>query len=78
MARFEEFWTVACDYRQYLWVAIMMLIFFLVLTLISLLVVEPGTGSYYIALLNLAMILGVGGVMLGMYYVCLQRQTRRY
>lgn len=78
MARFEAFWDVMCDFRDYLWIGIMVLIFFLILTIISLAWGDPGTASYNIALLNLAMILGAGAVMGWMFWVCQQRRTKEY
>lgn len=78
MARFEAFWDVVCDYRDFVWIGFMVCLFFLVLTLFSLFFGTPGTASYLISLLNLAMILVLGTVLGGMFWVCQKRQTKEY
>lgn len=78
MARFEAFWDVVCDYRDFMWLGVMGCLFFLILTIISLLWGTPGTAAYYISLLNLAMVVGLGSVLGWMFWVCHRRRTKKY
>ena len=78
MARFEAFWDVMCDYMHFLWLGIMVLIFLMVLTIIGLVVAEPAPGSFYVAMMNVAMILATGAVMGWMFSVCYRREREPY
>lgn len=78
MARFEKFWTVMCDYRDFLWLGVMVLIFLFILNVISLLWVRPGSASFVVAIINTVMLVLAGGVVGGMYWTCMRRQTDVY
>lgn len=78
MARFEAFWEEACEYRMYMWMGVMLMIFFLVLEVISFLLVEPWTGSFWIAVFNFGLTVTVGGVVGWMFWTCKERAERYY
>lgn len=78
MSRLEPFWDVTCDYRDYLWLGIMVLIFLFVLTGMSIVLAPQNTGSFIVAMMNFALLLVTGGVMGGMFYKCLQRERDGY
>lgn len=59
-----------CDYQRLLWVLLTFLVFLLLLTLPALLFGQPGTESYVIAVVDLVLILGFGGVVLTLYVQC--------
>jgi hypothetical protein len=78
MARFEAFWDVMCDYMQYLWLGVMLMIFLFVLALFSLYFARPGTGSFAIAIVDTILIVTIGSVLSGMFWVCDQRKKQAY
>lgn len=78
MAPFEAFWEVACDYRPYLLMAFMLVVFLFILSIISLIFAREGTGAYVISILNFAMISILGIVVAGINYVCAKRARRYY
>lgn len=78
MARLEEFWDVMCDYTHYLWLGVMMMLFLFILSLMSLVFADPGTGSYSIAILNTGLILVFGVIIAGMFWICHQRRDVEY
>jgi hypothetical protein len=78
MARFEQFWVLACDYRQFIWLGVMMALFLLILTLFSLLLAPVGSASFAIALVNLVMTLGLMGAAGGLYWTCVKREQEAY
>lgn len=78
MARFEPFWETICSYHQHLWLGVMMMIFLFVLSLISLAFAEPGSNAFGITLVNIALIVVVGGIIVAMYRICGKRERRYY
>lgn len=78
MARYEQFWDTVCDYALYLQLGFMIMIFLFVLSVIALLLADPGTGAFAISVLNFAMVAVVGGVLAWMNRVCANRARRHY
>ncbi|KZX49077.1 MULTISPECIES: hypothetical protein [Haloarcula] len=76
MVNIEKFWSVVCDYEGLLRFVLTFLVFMLVLTSLTLLFGEPGTGSYVIAVVNLVMILFFGSIVGALYVGCIRRETR--
>lgn len=76
MSRFEPFWEVMCAYTQFLWLGVMTMLFLFVLGLLSLWFADPGTASYAITIVSLAMILVAGSAVSGMFWVCRKRTQR--
>lgn len=71
MSWIEGFWVHVYDHRQYGWLLFVLLVFFLLLTAVSLLFGQPGTTSYTLSLVNLGLILFVGllvGTLFGYSY----------
>lgn len=62
-----------CDYQELLWVLLTFLVFMLLLTTVSLVLGEPGTESYIIAIVDLVLILGFGGVVVSLYTTCARK-----
>lgn len=70
----ESFWNMFCEYTRYFFVASALLVLMLVTLLASLLTLDPGTGSYIISLIDIA-IVGVTLVISGsMFLVCYHRE----
>lgn len=78
MARFEEFWVVACDYRPYMWLGFMMMLFFFILTVMSLVLADQGSAAFSISMLNGVLTVVVGGILGWMFRVCGKREERTY
>lgn len=78
MARFEEFWKLACDYQIYLRIGFMMMVFFFILSVLGLWLAEPGTGAYAISIVNFAMVAVMGLVLAYMNRVCANRARQYY
>lgn len=56
----DSFWALVYDHRQYAWLLFVFLLFVLFLTVISLVLGQPGTASYTLSLVNLTLILLTG------------------
>lgn len=78
MARFEAFWDVACDFRQHIWLGVKFCLFLFVLGVVSVVLAEPGSASAFLAQVNLVLILLLGTVAGGMYWVCVRRERKAY
>lgn len=78
MSRFEPFWDYICERREYLWLLLMALLFFLILTSFTFVFGEPGSESWVVAQLNVIIILATGAVAGGMYWKCVKRARKRY
>ena len=78
MARFEEFWRLACDFKDFLRVAFMFFMFLFVLSVISLFLAQPGTGSYAIAIINFVMVSVFTLLAAYMSRVCSKRERKYY
>lgn len=78
MARFEEFWEVACDYHYILRIAFMFVVFLFVLTVLSLLLAPRGTDAYAISLVNFVLVSALGLLVGWVNYVCASRERRYY
>lgn len=71
MGRLDPFWDQMCQYKDFVWLGVMVMLFLLVLTLMSLLFARPGSASFLVAAGNFVLVVVVGGVMLVMYRICL-------
>lgn len=78
MARFEEFWELACDFKQMLRLAFMFVVFLLVLSMMGLLLAERGTASYAISIFNFVAVAVLGLVIGGVNRVCSNREREYY
>jgi Na+/proline symporter len=78
MARFEAFWEVACDHVAYLWVGFTVVLFLFILSLLALALAPRGTGSFYIALVDLGLVVVAGAVVGGMYWTCARRRREPF
>lgn len=77
MSWIDAFWAHVYDHRQYGWLLFVLLVFLLLLTAISLLFGEPGTGSYTISILNLGLILLVGFFAGTLFWYSHRRRSHR-
>ena len=73
----DTFWLRVYEYRPYLRLLQTFLIFMLVLTGITFLLGQPGSGSYTLAVINLALILTFGAVSSGIYWYSARRRANR-
>lgn len=78
MARFDDFWEVACDFQDHLRIAFMVVIFLFVLTLISIWFADEGTDAYAISILNFAVLSVLGIAVAWMNRVCAHREREYY
>lgn len=78
MGRLDPFWDVMCQYREFLWLGVMVLLFLFILTLFSLLLAPSGSASQLVAAGNFVLIVATGVVMLVMYRICLGREKSSY
>lgn len=78
MGRLDPFFDVMCQYRDFIWLGVMVVLFLFILTVFSLLLADPGSGSQAIALFNLALVLVLGTSMLALYRGCLKREAQGY
>lgn len=78
MARFESFWEVICDFRYFLRIGFMLVIFLFVLAVISLVLAERGTNAYAISIVNFVLVSALGLVVGWMNYVCASRERQYY
>lgn len=73
MARFEAFWSIVCDYREFVWLGLTTLLFLFVLSVVGLVLSPPGSGSRAISYVNVALVLVTGALLGSMYWICLER-----
>lgn len=69
----DELWTTLCDSIEFLKLMMMLMILFGILTLYSLIVGDPGTGPYALALINLGIAIFAIAGMIFLYWRCRQR-----
>jgi len=48
----EDFWEIVCGYQRQMLILVYFLLVMLLLTLFTLVIGEPGTNSYFIAIFN--------------------------
>lgn len=77
MGRLDPFWDQMCPYRDYIWLGVMVMLFLLILSIMSLLLAPRGTASFLVAAWNFLMVLVVGSLMLGMYRYCLRYERSK-
>jgi hypothetical protein len=73
----DAFWLRVYEYRPYLRLLQLFLVFLLVLTGFTFLFGRPGTGSYTIAAINAVLILAVGGVTSIVYWYSARRRAKK-
>ncbi|WP_044956496.1 hypothetical protein [Halomicrobium katesii] len=78
MARFEAFWRTMCAYRSYIWLAVMVHIFLLLLAIFGLVVGQPGTASYTLSIVNVGLLTVSGGTAFLVFYTCTRREGEEY
>lgn len=78
MSRRDDFWEYVCDRRHYLWLLLMVMLFFFILTLFSFVFGDPSAASRVVAQVNLILILATSAVAGGMYLKCVRRARSRY
>lgn len=71
----DNFWSLVYDYRPYLWMCFMFLVFMLLLTGLSFVFGQPNTESSTIAYVNLLLIVGLGVIVLGLYWYSAKRRA---
>lgn len=70
---FGEPFLSLCEYVQYFFVASMLLVLMLIGLLFSLLTLDPGTGSYIISLIDVAIVTITLLITGTMFFVCYHR-----
>lgn len=78
MARFEEFWELACEFRYLLRIGFMVVVFLFVLSVMALLLAERGTDAYAISIVNFALVAVLGVFVAWMNWVCANRESEYY
>lgn len=69
----EELKAVACDSTRYIKALSTLMIFFGLLSVLSLVVAEPGTGSYALAIVNFVIAVVFVGAMTALFWYCKQQ-----
>jgi hypothetical protein len=69
----QEVVTTLCDSTRYIKAMGTLMIFFGLLSLLSLVVGEPGTGSYALAVINFVIAVLFVAVLTGLFWYCQQR-----
>lgn len=78
MSRLEPFWEVMCQYKDFIWLGVMVVLFLAILTVMSLLLAPPGSASSVVAYMNLVLVVVLGLLMAGMYHTCAKREAGGY
>ncbi|WEL17118.1 putative membrane protein [Halorhabdus sp. SVX81] len=73
----EEFWTTVCDYMPRLRFLFAALFVLLVLTVFSLAFTTVGSPSYYIALIDLVLVLVATSITVFLQWRCAKNKRRR-
>jgi len=69
----EELLTTLCDSTRYIKAVGTLMIFFGLLSVLSLVIGEPGTASYTLSIVNFVMAVGFVAAITGLYWYCRQR-----
>jgi hypothetical protein len=69
----QEVVTTLCDSTRYIKAMATLMIFFGMLSLLSLYVGEPGTGPYALAIINLTVAVLFVATLTGLFWYCQQR-----
>ncbi|MFB6074995.1 MAG: hypothetical protein ABEJ89_08290 [Haloarculaceae archaeon] len=77
MAWSDDFWSLVCGFRRQMVVVLYFLVVLLVLTGFTLALGNPESASYMLALIDVALIVIVGGVIGAVYWQC-QRRADSY
>jgi uncharacterized membrane protein len=78
MSRLDPFWEVMCQYKDFIWLGVMVVLFLAVLTVMSLLLAPPGSASSIVAYMNLFLVVVLGLLLGGMYRKCATREAEGY
>jgi uncharacterized membrane protein YccC len=73
----DSFWLRVYEFRPYLRLLQLFLVFMLVLTGFTFLFGRPGSGSYTLAVINVALILVFGAVSSGIYWYSARRRDKK-
>lgn len=73
----RSFFDVICAYSRLLKFALQFAIVLLLLLLFSFVFLQSGTSSYYIAIINLLMLVPILIVAMALLYVCGKRRSRK-
>lgn len=73
----EEFWTAVCDHMPRLRFLFAALFVLLVLTVFSLVFTTVGSASYYIAVIDLLLVLVAAGMTVFLQWRCAKNERRR-
>lgn len=76
MTWYDDFWSLVYDYRPYLWLLFMFLVFMLCLSTLSFVLSRQSTASHTLSYINLLLTVGLGVIVLGMYWYSAKRRAK--